>query len=287
MQKFRKLKLFCLVSVLAVALVFIGLNLVEAQVKTTRGKPDKPPKEEVNWEVRIPDTGYNMLYGMKEEDGMLHKYVSNEKDWVSLVKLGYRGKEGRGFYYQINFWIHPPIWAGFQNVNFYVDKWKYDSGIPCRFPYDCSSYGVPYCLQCFLNNPHPHTEYTSFRIYFMICDFDIEGMEVGGDPVDLSEYEGHYGFSMWYSSECSPEVLYHNVTSTVGVPPKSPIDGLSIQRNAEDKWRIFVDRDMEVKEIYCEEETGKGRKLRRVYRTPVAGTAQFNFQIDWIKNIVK
>jgi len=287
MNKVRNLKFFGLVSILAFALVFIGFHLLQAQVET---KSKRKPKEEVYWSVIIPETEGNMLYGMKEEDGTIHKYVSNEKDWISLVKLGYRGKEGRGFYYQINFWIHPPTQAGFQNVNFYVDRWKYDLGIPCRFPFDCLNVSAPDCLQCFLNNRHPHPEYTSFRIYFAIFDFDIEGMEPYGlsSPiVNLSDYEGHYGFSMWYSSECSPDVLYHNVTSTVGVPPRSPIDGLFIQRIDENKWRIFVDRDIDVKEIYCEEETGKGRNLRRVYRTPVAGTANFNFQMDWNKNPVK
>jgi len=42
MRKFRILKLFVLVCILAAALVFIGMNFVQAQSQT-KGKPDKPP----------------------------------------------------------------------------------------------------------------------------------------------------------------------------------------------------------------------------------------------------
>ncbi len=73
MQKFRKLKLFGLMGILVVALAFIGMNFVQAQVKTTRGKPPKPPKEEVNWEVRIPETSI-MLYGISPD----YTYVNND-----------------------------------------------------------------------------------------------------------------------------------------------------------------------------------------------------------------
>ncbi len=290
MNKFRNLKLFGLICILAFALVFIGFHLLQAQEKSKGKPPDKgKPKEEMSWSVIIPDIDGNMLFGTEDVvSGNIvdHEYVSNEKDWVSLVKLGYRGERGKGFYYQINFWIHPPTQAGFQGVDFSSLNFT-DGGIPCAFPYGCD-YDDPGCLQCFLNNPHPESEYTSFRIFFGIFDFDIENMEsygLGTPIVDLSDYEGHYGFSIWHSGECPPD--YHNVASTVGVPPKSPISGLSIQRIAYDKWRIFVDQDMDVKEIYCEEKTGKGRKLTRIYRVPIAGTARFNFQMDWIKNIVE
>ena len=58
---------------------------------------------------------------------------------------------------------------------------------------------------------------------------------------------------------------------------------------SDDTWRIFVDYLMKVKESYCEGEIGKGKgkKLTRVYCKPLTGTANFNFAIDWTKNIVK
>jgi len=277
MNNFRKVKLFGLACILTITTTLIGFHLLQAQIET-KGK--RKPKEEAYWSVIIPDTDDNMLYGMQQS------YESNENDWVSIIKLNYTGKKGKGFCYQINFWITPPTQAGFKDVKF-DENWKYDQGIPCLFPDDyllnCAAV-PPYCLQCFLNNPHPHPNYYSFRIHFMIFDFDIEGMQVG-DKVDLSDYEGHYGFSIWYSSECSP--LYHNVAGNFGVPPKSPLSGLFIKRINENTWRIFVDQEMDVEEIYCEEETGKGRKLKRVYRTPVAGKAKFTFQMDWIKHIVQ
>jgi hypothetical protein len=42
MRKFRVLKLFVLVSFLAAALVFVGMNFVQAQSQA-KGKPEKPP----------------------------------------------------------------------------------------------------------------------------------------------------------------------------------------------------------------------------------------------------
>lgn len=43
MKKFRNLKLFGLVSILVVALFFIGINVVQAQVQINKGKKPKPP----------------------------------------------------------------------------------------------------------------------------------------------------------------------------------------------------------------------------------------------------
>ena len=284
MIKFRNLKFISLVCILAVFLVFIGFHFLQAQGKSKKDKPEA----DVYWTVEIPENVIfprvesNMLVGMT--DSSPHVYESNENDWISLVKLGYRGEGGKGFYYQINFWLHPPTQAGFKSV--LSSNWEFSGdGTPCVFPNGCD-YNNPSCLECFLNNLHPLPEYSSFRIYFMIFDFDIEKMEEG-ELVDLGDknIEGHYGFSIWHSGECPPD--YHNVAGAVGIPPKSPIDGLFIRRSDTDTWQIIVDRDIDVEEIYCEEETGKGRKQRRVYRRPITGTAGFNFQMDWIKHIVE
>ncbi len=43
MKKIHNLKLFGLVALLAFALVFIGIDFIEGQVRTTRGKPENPP----------------------------------------------------------------------------------------------------------------------------------------------------------------------------------------------------------------------------------------------------
>ena len=44
MKKIHNLKLFGLMAFLAFALVFIGIDFIEGQVRTTRGKPDNPNK---------------------------------------------------------------------------------------------------------------------------------------------------------------------------------------------------------------------------------------------------
>ncbi|MFQ5720934.1 MAG: hypothetical protein ACE5GI_00385 [Candidatus Aminicenantales bacterium] len=292
MKKFSRLKIITLVSILTVALVFIGFNLLQAQGK---GKKPKPPgkgnPQEVYWSVIIPDTEGNMLYGMTE-NGTPHEYVSNEKDWVSVQKLGYKDKGTKGFYYQINFYIYQPNWVGFR----YVDFYSYDTPddvTRCAFPSPCdnpNNYSYAKCMACFMNQTHPQPDYSHIRVYFVIYDFEIESLEVG-QKVDLAYagYKGHYGFSVWYSSECSPDLPYHNIISSVNSPPRGDLlYGLYIERTDENIWRISVDKlDLIVEEIYCEEETGHGRNQKRVFRVPLTGTGEFHYQMNWIKNIAK
>ena len=97
MKKFGKLKLFGFVFILIGALIFIGINSLEA-VKPDKppGKPDKPDKEpgpEYTWQVVIPGEasalalGYN-LFG-------LTPYPSQDQNGVSYI---YEDKgEGDGF----------------------------------------------------------------------------------------------------------------------------------------------------------------------------------------------
>ena len=76
MKKFGKLKLFGLVFILIGALIFIGINSLEAKRPGDKPpKPDKPgkpgqePAPEYTWQVVIPgevsasDLGYN-LFGL-------------------------------------------------------------------------------------------------------------------------------------------------------------------------------------------------------------------------------
>ncbi len=307
MNKFRNLKLIGLVCIFTFTLVIIGFQFVQA-----KGEPKGKPKP-VYWSAIIPEEPMpfgnpNMLYS----DPPGEEIFSNG-DTISVRKLGYSPsaccqKGGKGFYYQINFWIHGPDYlAGFQGVELYPlsiknpDPYPDYPGPPCKFPADYLNDCALHCLECFLNNLHPHPEYTLFNIRFMIYDFEIEDMIVTNPdtdpPVHLGDVEGvtgSFGFSVYYSSEYEPDVLYHNVYAynredPDSESPRGPLDGLYIQRTADNVWRIFVDHDLYVKETYRDYEEywrGKSLKTRKVIRVPLAGTAHFNFMMDWTKYTV-
>ena len=66
MKKFHDLKFFSLVVVLTFALVFMGISLVQGQIKIQK-KPDKPPGkdlgEKYEWKAVILDTPFSTLKG--------------------------------------------------------------------------------------------------------------------------------------------------------------------------------------------------------------------------------
>ena len=59
MKRFRNLKIFVLVAFLTFALVFIGVDFIESQVKT-QGKPDKPDKPD---KPGLPDPEWIEFWG--------------------------------------------------------------------------------------------------------------------------------------------------------------------------------------------------------------------------------
>ena len=90
MKKFGKLNLFSLVIILTVALVFVGINSIEAK------KGGEKPEPEWTWNVTIPGSQaidefsipYNCnLYGLpapdsntyKDEDARVNVIVENKK----------------------------------------------------------------------------------------------------------------------------------------------------------------------------------------------------------------
>lgn len=231
----------------------------------------------------------NMLIGKDEE------YVSNDIDRVEVRKTVFKekGKTVRSSY-GFTFRIQTPKSVGFQNVELDPLPTPDPDCNPCSFPVTCDLLG-PYCMACFLNQLfHPQPEYSHIVIGFLFDGPEIEEMEVIDDeydPTDLSSKPGGYSFAVWYSSECSPYLPYHNISARPELDydyeiNRYIIDGLWIQRIADNTWRILVkEKDFTVKEIYCEEYTMRGPNTKWQFRVPLKAEGNFTYMMDWIKNV--
>jgi len=113
MKKLLDLKLFGLVAILTVALVFIGVDFIESQVKT-QGKPDKPGKTKTEWiaftgdlkggqavDGCCPNAGPFPEYGMTLEFGVGGFPADTYYDGQLFIN---RYGAGRNQKYKVQFW---------------------------------------------------------------------------------------------------------------------------------------------------------------------------------------
>lgn len=164
MKKFGKLKLIGFVFILTGALIFIGINFLDAQVQITKGpKKPKPPKEEATWQVVIPgeasasELQYN-LFGLtpfESQDQNIAGFIYEDKGegdgfGVEVKKIG-RGKRAESQFRLAVFnnideesGVCNPVWPdgfrdrkiGFRNIGV-TDVWFADTAAfeyPCFFP---------------------------------------------------------------------------------------------------------------------------------------------------------
>ena len=176
MKKNRILK-FASIGIVIVALGFMGLNLIQAQVKTLV-KPDKEPS--YKWSMTVlPEDSPNII-GMTDSNLSDHIY----KDGVLNTSINYKKFFDRKlqetktkFFITIDSTPSDQEWVTFQNVYVPVDSIEYGDGSD-----DLS-------LQDFLNlyhHPLPEYDFIEFGIFFSedLENFDIieEGEEVWGGP---------------------------------------------------------------------------------------------------------
>jgi len=305
MKKFSKLKTFGLVFILTGALIFIGINFLEAK---------KPP--EVQWEVTIPTlnealtSGYN-LYGTNGGS-----YVDDD----TYVKVSVEKRRGKDPYYLFKLklynWdgttclpgdVYPKpgeFTIGFQGIVLNPEVEYPDEG-PCGFPV-CSELGEPSCMECFLNNyehpsswacvwceTHERLENRGYqRVYLQIKVFDdIENIEGTGNTVRTGLYMAVStriiladGQDYWHDIEIHRPGDY-DLFATV-------------DRVNEDSWKMtwgFQETKIVFEETYMEfvgEVKPKGKSGRSHYHyeeyTPMIATAdQFSFQTTWTRTKVK
>jgi hypothetical protein len=269
MKKLGKFKLFILLIFLSVALVFVGVNFVEADKPDNPGK--KPPKWE--WKVEIPNedeavaNGCN-LYGNNEifenNEFVEVEYWTYEDtdipEFNSVFSLKIRNTEKDSSmdpgYYSI----------GFRDLQFIGCKsYCFLGGEgPCRCwvfpnsPYpegvDCSADGNCELINCcgptsecgsdgfwvmedFMEDyAHPCYGYELFGLRFWV-NTDVEAIEIG----DTWEGEGYlWWLNIWNTSDIllDGNEKYHNI-----VPQSSlPLEGAKVYRSGENEWVITVDQ---------------------------------------------
>ena len=280
MKKSNYLKFVGLLTILVIALVFVGINFLQAQ-----GKGKKPPRIEEKWSVMIPQNGYN-LYG-----STLNGNTFTPNEFV-ITRISKPSKQCPcyGFYLRVS---RPdtedpgPYAINFQGVEI-GNFWKEDLGIPCVLPGldgclahpDC----VPDCIAYFLNNnPHPSLDYSSTLVRIQLDADAIDNIEYDW-PTTLSNC-GYIHISMYTEDPVIPEGstdIYHQVYGFTNV------DEITIVKKSDgDIWIIEVNQPLEFREQYTGEYTysrGKKEKRGTKWMTPLeVETTHVMFQMIWTR----
>jgi len=279
MKKSNYLKFVGLLTILVIALVFVGINFLQAQ-----GKGKKPPRIEDKWSVEIPQAGYN-LYG-SSPDGNI--FMPNE---FVTTRISRPSKQCPCYSFNLRV-SRPdtpdpgPYTINFQGIEI-GNFWKEDQGIPCVLPGldGClaNSYCVPDCIAYFLNNnPHPSLDYSSTLVRIQLDADAIDNIEYD-NPTTLSNC-GVIHISMYTEDPIIPEgstEIYHQVYGFTGV------DGLIIEKKSDGDWIIDVNQPLEFKEQYREEYIyyrGKKEKRGTKLMTPLeVETTPVKFRMKWIR----
>lgn len=205
MKKFRNLKFFGLVAVLTFALVFIGINFVQGQVKIQKGKPPHagPNKEKYVWSAVILD---GQEFGLKGVADDIERYDGDWPGWVyddseSNVSVGVeirRAPFGGVDKYWTRFYLEIlyPVQIDFDFIPY--NAWFYPDtpDALCKYP-GCDGYlgcdGVknPFCMFDFMQNClHPHPDYHKVRFGF------ATDRSVNQNEIDYEQwtYHEHMGF---------------------------------------------------------------------------------------------
>ena len=307
MRKIRKLSLFVILGVVICALIFIGISSLEAQNKSSKGKPVKPPpEEEATWAVQLPGVGTagTMLYG----DG--DTYINNDNDVrIKVEKGGSRVRVPGGgretvFYYYFSFKLLNPTdrYAGFQGVVFDDDVNYPDEGPFCIFPDGM-------CMESFLNQDQPHSEYEYFNLKFQVGQHsftEVSDLIEGIEDMIIGTRVKFVGYSDWIKIRVQnqedfldPSTEFHNVECDERNYDDDELTNMNIWivRLDENIWRIYVGynpyegsypgpgANLLLQEQYTQRAEGKGKKggSKTVTVVPLEAKGNFNFYIDFIK----
>jgi len=321
MRKIRKLSIFGILGVVICALILFGISSLQAN---NRGKkPVKPP--EANWSVQLPVAGIGtMLYGdgnMYENDDNLVR-IKVEKG-SSMVRVD--RKRQIVFYYYFSFKLVNPTdrHAGFQNVDL-TKEGNPDEGPSGIFPGGCEENDTTICMENFLNQDQPHSEYEYFNLKFQVGQHSFEqalGPTEGMEDMPLNTPVKFVGYSDWIKIRVQnqedfldPSTEYHNVECDERNYDDGVYDNMNIWivkldessytyyngiTSSDGVWRIYVGynpyteyspgenlEDLLVQEQYTKRAEGKGKKegTKTVTVVPLEAEGNFSFYIDFIKN---
>lgn len=262
MKKFSKLKLFGLVFILMGALIFIGINSLEAK---------KPKKW--TWSLKIPGGSYN-LFGYQNE------YVNTDNVRVGAKK--YKGGPTTGYYLSLdikNDQTDPTCneeltdeKIGFQGLGFFDPE--FDEGEICYFP-PSGNCGIDpaVCMKCFLEKyAHPNCGYYSFTLLIRV-DYDIEKIDTD-NPVSCS---GKVYIDVRNTFDVLEHDLsdYHNILSADDVTMEISRDG-----DDPDTWTVTInDYETYFRENY---KVKKGKKNWES-KNPLRAKTLFSFVTTWTR----
>ena len=319
MKKFHELKLIGLVSIFVAALVFVGINFVQAKRK---------PGPEYLWRAIIlqdkedPEVPVGNLLGERtrlDSDEYYPEYfgyiyidnddpredADNIRISANNIQYMQRGKP-RTIYSVFWFDIISPNKVELIGLNLEDGDLDPDLENSCGFP-NSEGQNPPDCLLEFLNGLHP-MDYGYERIYFSFtspCDFDYEYQPVPGrikmkmsfkiaslddDCTDDGICDNH---SVWgVAHGCSP-----NYTSECGSCLEEPPD-IYLERMHEDVWRIFVETNFDMQDTdrieerywdtdFVYEKIGKSGKTRQTTKrrllSPTWIQSHMAFEIIFIR----
>jgi len=259
---FNNSKRWGLVIPLMAALVFMGINSLDAK---------KPVKE--TWAVTIPNESIN-LYGSLNGDN---------------VKVGvkkYKGGPTTGYYFQLTIEndLDTTDYSQVSFRNLYLEQSDYQAYC-CHFPgINCSppigESGT--CMQEFLENqPHPACNYNEICLIIRV-DYDIEDI-VTGDPIPIQS-SGWVMIDVRNTFEAFTDDYdgYHNIVSS------NNIAAMDISRDTTgDAWTITILDDIGTDDDdFIFQETYRLLKNKKRWETkiPLTATTPFSFVTTWTRS---
>ncbi len=315
MKNLVNLKVLGLVTLLILALVFVGINSLDAQVEIT-GKGQKKPKPnepQWKWKVFIPEiSSENNLYGYYPSQGNIYEDIG-EGDGIGVVveKIGRRGRVESQFRLgvfnnidesgQCDPWLDGPKKIGFQDIIIlgteFADtaKEEYPGFFPPAYPPDpCNnpSYEMndaPYCMADFLNTyrqpycdplcGHPECSYYYVEISIKV-DCDFENITQPTDTTGIVWVEVVNTYDLQTGCEYP-----HNISGDCIIEDiEDPDASISIDRTGDNTWTITVNGTFTFAEIYKGMFRGKGKRWE--YKIPYWAEIPLSFVTTWTRHEV-
>ena len=318
-KEFSKLKLFGLVFILIGALIFIGINSLEAKRPGDKppkpdkpGKPGKEPTPEYTWQVVIPGVGsaYNLFGYYPQQNNIYEDLGAGDGIYVEVKKKG--GRKGAESQFRLAVFNNiggsgcTTPWPdgqgdrkiGFQGIVI-TDHWDADTiddEYPCSFPTypypDCKDpawgkLGRPGCMATFLQNPllHPYCDPSCGHPE---CSYEYVEIAI---TVNCNFEDVLPGVPATPSGDVQVRVVNtfdlqsgceypHNISSHL-LEQDFYEGAITIVKVDTDTWEITVDALITFTEIY------KGTwRNRWEYKIPYWAQIPFTFKTTWIRNEV-
>ncbi len=314
MKKLGKLKLWGLLVFILVALVFVGINLLDAQVELAR----KGPKPRLSWTVRIPteveavdsnDILYNLFRENSSEDYYYDDTGEGDGILIDVLTSSSGNKAGTTLRLAVGNnldesgncwpWDNGPKKIGFQGIVIGdqkgTDYWFADTiedEFPCFFPpiyspsspYFCDEpdiNSVPQCMADFFNNYlHPYCDpncpypVCSYRLIEIKIQFN-RFIEDITEAEDLVPVTGIIWIRLINTFELQSGCEYpHNVEGYYQVEYPDGSFLINKKADVDNTWTVNVDGDFTFAEIYKGAMKGKGKKGRGSWEYKIPYWAQ-------------